>query len=390
MHGEEAFLLIIKAEQEFKDLCSRHPFDKEDIESRSTHIVHCLFLAIVTEIQPVAPIIPEDSEPLKRGPGFSTRIGKRCFDAEIAARSIIDAPNSSLRITGEIEQHVLFSTEKHMDELQTDNAARKWMSALKLEKCKVSKRANEVLACLTDLISISPKNLENYGNISRSISSIIQLFTVRGQPTNLSGVDAAVFFNDCHFIVIGMERSKLEHIYQLPSPVDAFNFANLLNAMRKTARDVLIRHIVHVKSDYLTWPDSALEAYLKKTDDKFSKTLSHLKRFSKLWFDVCSKNTYAYIMFTVCSHVLSLLIDTLFKMDDFERAACSKVLPLVKEIVNLCSDYIRECESILKKKFTEAKMGQTLVKKVDGLKMEIMNRGADRSLAELFDFKLSA
>jgi len=160
--------------------------------------------------------------------------------------------------------------------------------------------------------------------------------------------------------------------------------------MRKTARDVLIRHIVHMKSNYLTWPDSALEAYLKKTDNKFSEALSHLKRFSKLWFDVCSKNTYAYIMFTVCSHVLSLLVDTLFKMKNFERATCSKVLPLVKETVNLCSDYIRECESTLKKKFVETKMGKSLVKKVDDLKLGMMNRGADRSLAEMFDFKLDS
>jgi hypothetical protein len=33
-------------------------------------------------------------------------------------------------------------------------------------------------------------------------------------------------------------------------------------------------------------------------------------------------------------------------------------------------------------------MGQILAKKVEELKLEMMNRGADRSLAELFDFKL--
>jgi hypothetical protein len=79
------------------------------------------------------------------------------------------------------------------------------------------------------------------------------------------------------------------------------------------------------------------------------------------------------------------------------------VLPLFNEIVDVCSGYIRvsffqtiissffqACEVDLNKKFSETKPGHELVNKVANLKSEMINRGADPSLAELFDFKLVA
>jgi hypothetical protein len=91
-----------------------------------------------------------------------------------------------------------------------------------------SNRASNILPCLKELIQLAATNQTDLG-ISRTIGSILQLYMIRAPPVQHCGADAgkffqastnhfpilAVYFNDCLYLAIELERTKFELIYKL-------------------------------------------------------------------------------------------------------------------------------------------------------------------------------
>ncbi|KAI6184625.1 hypothetical protein M3Y97_00616500 [Aphelenchoides bicaudatus] len=387
MDGEEAALLMQKSMDEFNEVRQKYPFVKKDVEAEIAHTVYCLFMGVVTEKKSLQPTIDEVVQPLKRVFKPNSKCAQQCHDLMNAALSTIEEPTTSLHQQGSIEKQEFFSTEKIVSEIKKSADPRHWLSSLQLEKCKVSERAVNVLNCLKELTNLAisnPTNLE----IARSVGSILQLYMTRAQPIHHCAADAAVYFNDCFYIVTEMERTKFDTIYKIENSTDGFNFAELTAKLRLNARNNLIRDLAHIKAELLTWPSDALVVYLDRRGNNFSPVLEQLKRFVDLWDDVCSRSVYAWLTIMVSAHILDLLVDTLTNLPNFERLTCVKALPMVNEIVDTCSGYIRISEDIMDKKLADLKFGQALVQKIDKLKEKMSKQGAADSLTELFDFKV--
>ncbi|KAI6189237.1 hypothetical protein M3Y98_00441000 [Aphelenchoides besseyi] len=298
----EAGIIFEHTKEAFTNLCMKFPFSSDDpLESPTMEKIYSLMLSEYSFF-----ITPEEIMPSSKVTRSSKKKNDKLDEMHrvlVEVERLLDVPTLDLK--------------ENLCKLEGTSAhAHEWLNNFMFEKCKVSTRTVEIMQIIQSLFEklINEKQTHAY---SKTIYNIINMFIARAVPEGHHGNDDIVYFNDSMYILIELERHKSDFVCALHQIVWDFNFNDLINSLRKSARLVLKRYLTFIQKQHLTWSDKAVELYLNSRYDEFTGVMHELDRFSKIWKDICSKNTYQAMIMIVCAGILLHTYKSLLQYDDY-------------------------------------------------------------------------